>query len=93
MVSFMVRMLSPVAPGAKPLSVANLPHQGPWIVAATVGVPLVVAALANRLKARGQGVNAADAQGRRRCGGHNHVYAGSRLWPSWPGGWLGACWW
>lgn len=53
-VSFMVRMLSPVAPGAKPLSVGDFTRtQGPLIVAATVVAPLIVAALANRLRQRG----------------------------------------
>ena len=60
-VSFMVRVLAPLAPGAKAPSVADFTKiQGPWIVVATVAVPFVAAALANSLKTRGRGVLASD---------------------------------
>ena len=75
-VTFMVRMLSPVLPGAKPLSVADFTkYQGPWIVFSTVVVPLAVAAVANTLKARGQAVSAqaeGEATGLRVAA--NHIY-------------------
>jgi len=59
-VGFMVKMLSPV-PGAKPLSVADFTkYQGPWIILATVMVPLAAAAIANTLKTRGRAVSAQD---------------------------------
>ena len=62
-VSFMVRVLAPLAPGAKPPSVSDFTRgEGPWIVVATVVVPFVAAALANALKARGQAV-LAEAEG------------------------------
>ncbi len=52
LVGFMAKMLL-VAPGAKPPSVSDFTRgQGPWIIAATVGVPLLAAALANRLRDR-----------------------------------------
>lgn len=75
--SFMVRVLSPVEPGAKPLSVADFTkYQGPWIVLATVMVPLGVAAIANRLKARGQHVliRHEEAPAGLRAAA-NHIYA------------------
>ena len=60
-VSFMVRVLAPLAPGAKAPSVAEFTKsQGPWIVVATVAVPFIAAALANTLKTRGRGVLASD---------------------------------
>lgn len=74
---FMVRMLAPVAPGGKAPSVAEFTKaQGPWIVVATVFVPLIIAALANRLKARAVGVLAQEdlAHGPLRTLG-NHIYA------------------
>ena len=60
---FMVSMLE-VAPGAKPPSVADFTkYVGPWIIVATVFVPLVVAATVNWLKAHGRGVLAAPDTG------------------------------
>ncbi|MBV9527715.1 hypothetical protein, partial [Sphingomonas sp.] len=54
---FMVAMLAAQAPGQKPPSVADFTsHVGPWIIIATVFVPLAVAAGVNWLKAHGQGV-------------------------------------
>ena len=56
---FMASMLL-VAPGAKPPSVADFTKgTGPWIIVATVFVPLAVAALVNWLKAHHRGVMAA----------------------------------
>ncbi|MBS0255662.1 MAG: MFS transporter [Proteobacteria bacterium] len=58
-VSFMTLVLAPVAPGGKPPSVADFTRtQGPWIIFATVVVPLIVAALANMLRHRAIGVQA-----------------------------------
>jgi PAT family beta-lactamase induction signal transducer AmpG len=54
---FMVSMLAARPAGAKPPSVADFTtHVGPWIIVATVFVPLVIAALVNWLKAHGRGV-------------------------------------
>ena len=54
---FMVAMLAPVLPGAARPSAADfMKYTGPWIVVATVLVPLAVAAILNRLKARGRRV-------------------------------------
>jgi len=53
---FMSSMLV-IAPGAKPPSVADFTkHVGPWIIVATVFVPLVIAAGVNWLKAHGRSV-------------------------------------
>ncbi len=50
---FMVLMLHPADPSAKPPSVADFTkHYGPWIIVATVIVPLIVAATLNWLKSR-----------------------------------------
>ena len=55
---FMTSMLE-VAPGAKPPSVSDFTKAtGPWIIVATVFVPLAVAATMNWLKARHQNVMA-----------------------------------
>ncbi len=52
---FMTAMLTPVSPGAKAPSAADfLRYEGPWIVVATVLVPLAVAAATNRLRGRGK---------------------------------------
>ena len=72
---FMASMLM-VAPGAKPPSVADFTKgTGPWIIVATVFVPLAVAALVNWLKSHGKGVMAeADThQGPGRVAA-NHMY-------------------
>jgi PAT family beta-lactamase induction signal transducer AmpG len=54
---FMASMLGAQAPGGKPPSVAEFTaHVGPWIIIATVFVPLIVAAGVNWLRAHGQGV-------------------------------------
>jgi PAT family beta-lactamase induction signal transducer AmpG len=55
---FMSSMLV-IAPGTKPPSVADFTkHVGPWIIVATVFVPLVIAATVNWLKAHGRSVMA-----------------------------------
>ena len=54
---FMVGMLAPAVPGQPHPSVGDFTRgYGPWIVAATVAVPLVVAATTNWLKASGRAV-------------------------------------
>ncbi|RST32193.1 MFS transporter [Sphingomonas ginkgonis] len=73
--SFMASMLT-VAPGAKPPSVADFTRLvGPWIIAATVLVPLIVAATTNWMRAHGKGVQAehGDASGSGRTA-LNHMY-------------------
>ena len=57
---FMAQMLAPLAPGEKAPSAADfLKSRGPLIVAATVLVPLGVAAVLNWLRARGRHVQPA----------------------------------
>ena len=52
---FMAHMLAPLAPGDKPPSAGDfLKYRGPFIVAATVLVPLAVAGILNRLRERGR---------------------------------------
>ena len=73
---FMISMLAAQAPGGKPPSVADFTtHVGPWIIVATVFVPLVVAAAVNWLKAHGEGVqseaHAGLSSGRAAL---NHIY-------------------
>jgi PAT family beta-lactamase induction signal transducer AmpG len=74
--SFMVRMLQSQGPGGKPPSVADFTsHVGPWIIFATVFVPLIVAATVNWLKAHGRGTQ--DEAYRGRSTGRsamNHIY-------------------
>jgi len=61
---FMVTMLAPADPGAPPPSVGDFTkHYGPWIIAATVGVPLITAAVVNWMKSHGRGV-LTEADGR-----------------------------
>jgi PAT family beta-lactamase induction signal transducer AmpG len=73
---FMISMLAARAPGAKPPSVSDFTVQvGPWIIVATVFVPLVVAAAVNWLKAAGTGLQEEAQVGM--SGGRavmNHVY-------------------
>ena len=72
---FMTSMLQ-IAPGAKPPSVADFTKAtGPWIIVATVFVPLAVAATMNWLKARHQNVmaNADTDHGPGRTAA-NHMY-------------------
>ncbi|MEO5866321.1 MAG: MFS transporter [Sphingomonas sp.] len=60
-VHFMVVMLAPIPPGGKLPSAADfIKFYGPWIITATVLVPLAVAAMLNWLKARGRSVQATD---------------------------------
>ncbi|MGI4732858.1 MAG: AmpG family muropeptide MFS transporter [Janthinobacterium lividum] len=50
---FMAGMLAPVPAGGKPPSAADfLRYEGPWIVVATVVVPLAIAAITNRVRRR-----------------------------------------
>ena len=63
---FMHTMLSPPMAGGKLPSVSDFTrHQGPWIVAATVGVPLAMAFVVRAITTRGIGlaVVSADAEG------------------------------
>lgn len=54
---FMVTMLAPADPAAPLPSVGDFTkHNGPWIILATVGVPLVTAAVVNWLRAHRRGV-------------------------------------
>ncbi|WP_246135134.1 AmpG family muropeptide MFS transporter [Novosphingobium sediminis] len=56
-VTFMVTMLTPLGPGEKHPSVGDFTRQfGPLIVAATVAVPLLVAAVTNAMRTRGTAV-------------------------------------
>lgn len=56
-VRFMISMLGEAAPGVPRPSVADFTKlYAPWIIVATVFVPLLVAAITNRLRARGQHV-------------------------------------
>ena len=75
--SFMVKMLAPLPPGGKLPSVADFTKaQGPWIIVATVVVPLMVAAIANALKARAIGVlQTQEGVPNGLRGAANHTYA------------------
>lgn len=54
---FMVSMLAAQQAGIKPPSVTEFTaHVGPWIIVATVFVPLVISAIVNWLKAHGEAV-------------------------------------
>jgi MFS transporter, PAT family, beta-lactamase induction signal transducer AmpG len=54
---FMVTMLAAQQAGTKAPSVTDFTtHVGPWIIVATVFVPLVISAMVNWLKAHGQGI-------------------------------------
>jgi PAT family beta-lactamase induction signal transducer AmpG len=74
---FMVGMLGDSPPGVAKPSVADFTKTtGPWIIVATVLVPLIVAAMLNRMKARGQNVIAHRQA--RPTGGRaamNHLYS------------------
>jgi PAT family beta-lactamase induction signal transducer AmpG len=73
--TFMVSMLT-TAPGAKQPSVADFTKEfGPWIIAATVIVPLIVAAVTNWLRAHNRFV-LAEADHRHTAGRNalNHLY-------------------
>ena len=55
--NFMILMLTAQQQGLKPPSVTDFTtHIGPWIIVATVFVPLLISAVVNWLKSRGQGV-------------------------------------
>lgn len=73
---FMVGMLAPADPASPHPSVSDFTRSyGPWIVVATVVVPLVVAALTNWLKAHGRVVlTAPDARVSPLRTAANHLY-------------------
>jgi len=73
---FMISMLTAQESGTKAPSVADFTtHVGPWIIVATVFVPLFVAATVNWLKVHGHGV---QREGQPGAGGGravlNHIY-------------------
>src|SRR5205085_12104104 len=73
---FMVSMLSAQQLGTKPPSVTDFTtHVGPWIIVATVFVPLLISAVVNWLKAHGRGV---QHEAHPKISGHraamNHIY-------------------
>jgi PAT family beta-lactamase induction signal transducer AmpG len=74
--TFMVSMLGAQQEGTKAPSVADFTKElGPWIIIATVFVPLVVAATMNWLKARGKSVLAqADTNHSGGRAAANHMY-------------------
>jgi PAT family beta-lactamase induction signal transducer AmpG len=74
--SFMAAMLSAQQAGTKPPSVAEFTATiGPWIIVATVFVPLIIAAVVNWMKAHGRGLQEQAHPGA--SGGRavvNHMY-------------------
>lgn len=74
---FMARMLMPLGPGETAPSASEfIGHTGPWIIAATVLVPLAVAATTNWLKARGRRVQTvADPVRTSARTAANHLYS------------------
>ena len=75
-VLFMISMLAPSDPGAQPPSVGDFTrHYGPWIILATVGVPLVTAATTNWLKSNAHAVlTAPDTHASPLRTAANHLY-------------------
>jgi PAT family beta-lactamase induction signal transducer AmpG len=73
---FMVSMLTAQQQGLKPPSVTDFTtHIGPWIIVATVFVPLLISAVVNWLKAHGRGVqHEAHGQGSSGRAAMNHIY-------------------
>jgi PAT family beta-lactamase induction signal transducer AmpG len=74
---FMVSMFADLPPGTPPPSATEfMKHTGPWIIVATVLVPLVIAATVNWLKAHGRGTQKVE-QTRRSAGrtAMNHLYS------------------
>ena len=73
---FMASMLQAQEGGTKAPSVADFTsHVGPWIIFATVFVPLIVAAVVNWLKAHGRGVQSEAHRGTTTArSALNHVY-------------------
>jgi PAT family beta-lactamase induction signal transducer AmpG len=73
---FMVSMLTAQQSGVKPPSVTEFTtHVGPWIIVATVFVPLLISAIVNWLKAHGQGVqHEAHPQVSSGRAAMNHIY-------------------
>ena len=75
-VRFMVVMLSPLGPGEKHPSVGDFTREfGPLIVAATVAVPLMVAAVTNAMRRQGRAVlTAPDTRRSAARTAANHLY-------------------
>lgn len=73
---FMVTMLAAQQTGTKAPSVTDFTtHVGPWIIVATVFVPLVISAAVNWLKAHGRGIqNQAHPQVSGGRATMNHIY-------------------
>jgi PAT family beta-lactamase induction signal transducer AmpG len=73
---FMASMLAAQQAGTKAPSVADFTsHVGPWIIVATVFVPLIIAAIVNWLKAHGWSIQReAAARGSSARAAMNHVY-------------------
>jgi PAT family beta-lactamase induction signal transducer AmpG len=74
---FMVSMFADAPPGTPPPSATEfMKHTGPWIIVATVLVPLVIAATVNWLKAHGRGTQKVE-QTRHSAGrtAMNHLYS------------------
>lgn len=73
---FMVSMLTPPSPGAPPPSAADfLKYTGPWIVVATILVPLIVAGTLNWLKTNQHQVRTTTgAQPAGTAAAANHLY-------------------
>ena len=74
--SFMVSMLAAQQAGTKPPSVTDFTtHIGPWIIVATVFVPLVISAIVNWLKEHGKEVQReAHSTVSTARGAMNHIY-------------------
>jgi PAT family beta-lactamase induction signal transducer AmpG len=74
--AFMVKMLMPLAPGsARPSATEFLKYTGPWIVVATILVPLAVAGALNWLKTNRHGVQGkAHATPKKAGTVANHLY-------------------
>ena len=74
---FMASMLGETAPGVPRPSVADFTKTiGPWIIVATVFIPLIVAATVNWLRSRGRAVlDAPEPQGSAARTAMNHLYA------------------
>jgi PAT family beta-lactamase induction signal transducer AmpG len=73
---FMISMLAAQQAGTKPPSVTDFTtHVGPWIIVATVFVPLFISALVNWLKLHGRGVQReAHPQVSAGRAAMNHIY-------------------
>ena len=76
-IRFMISMLGEAQPGVPRPSVSDFTrYTGPWIIAATAFVPVIVAATGNWLKARGRAVlDGPEAAGSPARTAMNHLYA------------------